>query len=206
MSAANVQITAGCNQAFMSAAIALAGSGDTVALTQSILFQPETTLSMLGIKRALVECDAAERLPAGRSFRRDCPGRRRKGACCRDAEQSDRSDLSTDAASRAVRCFAANTARWLIVDETYRDFLPDGYGAPHPLLIDPRLGRHAHPALQLLEVVLYSRPSAWCDYRRRERRSPKIAKVMDNMQICAPRAAQVAVAEAMSNSRGLARG
>ncbi len=42
---------------------------------------------------------------------------------------------------------------WLIVDETYRDFLPDGYGAPHPLL-PIRLGDTL--------ILLYSFSKSFC--------------------------------------------
>ncbi len=94
VSAANIHITAGCNQAFMSAAIALAGSGDTVALTNPFYFNQETTLSMLGIKRVLVECDAENGfLPEVQSAEKALAGRR-QGAGGGDAEQSDGRGLS----------------------------------------------------------------------------------------------------------------
>src|ERR1700712_260200 len=46
----NIHVTAGCNQAFMCTSI---------ALTNPFFFNHETTLSMLGIRHSLVECNAA---------------------------------------------------------------------------------------------------------------------------------------------------
>ncbi|MGO7631884.1 aspartate/tyrosine/aromatic aminotransferase, partial [Rhizobium ruizarguesonis] len=46
LSAGNIHITAGCNQAFMCTAIALAGAGETVARTNPFYFNDDTTLSM----------------------------------------------------------------------------------------------------------------------------------------------------------------
>ena len=40
ISAANIHITAGANQAFMCLAMALAGTGDTIAPDRALLFQP----------------------------------------------------------------------------------------------------------------------------------------------------------------------
>ena len=45
-----VHITAGCNQAFVAAALTVAGPGDTVLLITPYYFNHDTTLSMLGIR------------------------------------------------------------------------------------------------------------------------------------------------------------
>ena len=58
INADHIHITAGCNQAFMSTAIALTASGGSGALTNPYYFNHETTLSMLGIGHSLVQCDA----------------------------------------------------------------------------------------------------------------------------------------------------
>jgi aspartate/methionine/tyrosine aminotransferase len=194
--AANVQITAGCNQAFMSAAIALAGSGDTVALTNPFYFNQETTLSMLGIKRALVECDAENGfLPDVRSAEIALAGGAKALAVVTPNNPTGAIYPPTLLQELFVLC--RKYGAWLIVDETYRDFLPDGYGAPHPLL--------SIPGWEDTLILLYSFSKSFCIPGHRlgaitagVNVVAEIAKVMDNMQICAPRAAQVAVAEAMS--------
>ena len=56
----NVHITSGCNQAFVCAAMAVAGPGSTVLMTEPFYFNHETTLSMMGIRTGFVACDAAQ--------------------------------------------------------------------------------------------------------------------------------------------------
>lgn len=55
----NIHITSGCNQAFVCAAMTVAGPGNTVLMTEPFYFNHETTLAMMGIKTAFVACDAA---------------------------------------------------------------------------------------------------------------------------------------------------
>lgn len=195
VSAENVHITAGCNQAFMSAAIALAGSGDTVALTNPFYFNQETTLSMLGIKRVLIECDAENGfLPDVRSAERALAGGAKALAIV--TPNNPTGAIYPPALLHELFVLCRNHGAWLIVDETYRDFLPDGYGAPHALL--------AIPGWADTLILLYSFSKSFCIPGHRlgaitagVNVIAEITKVMDNMQICAPRAAQVAVAEAM---------
>jgi aspartate/methionine/tyrosine aminotransferase len=85
---------------------------------------------------------------------------------------------------------------WLIVDETYRDFLAEGYGAPHSLM--------SIPGWEETLILLYSFSKSFCIPGHRlgaltagTNVVAQIAKIMDNMQICAPRSPQVAVARAL---------
>lgn len=191
----DVHITAGCNQAFFAVAMALAGSGDTVLLTNPNYFNQATTLSMLGIAAKTVACDPA------RSFLPD------------PAEVADAIDENV----RALAIVTPNNPTgavyppdllaqlfdicrdrgvWLIIDETYRDFLPPGAGAPHRLF--------ARPDWRDTLIGLYSFSKSFCIPGHRlgavTAGAPviaQIAKVMDNLQICAPRAPQAAVARAI---------
>ncbi|CAN7382471.1 aminotransferase [Rhizobium sp. LjRoot258] len=195
VSSDNIHITAGCNQAFMSAAIALAGSGDTVALTNPFYFNQETTLSMLGIKRALVECDAQNGfLPDVRSAEKALAAGAKVLAIV--TPNNPTGAIYQPALLHDLLMVCRKHGAWLIVDETYRDFLPDGYGAPHPLL--------TIPGWEDTLILLYSFSKSFCIPGHRlgaitagASVVAEITKVMDNMQICAPRAAQIAVAEAM---------
>ena len=56
--AANVAITAGCNQAFFVAMIALAKAGDAVILPSPWYFNHKMTLDMLGIEAVALPCRA----------------------------------------------------------------------------------------------------------------------------------------------------
>ncbi|MDK4715270.1 aminotransferase [Rhizobium sp. CNPSo 4039] len=195
ISAGNIHITAGCNQAFMCTAIALAGAGDTVALTNPFYFNHDTTLSMLGIERLLVDCDpvagflpdlvsAEAALAAGAKMLAVVTPNNPTGAVYPPE--------LLHALFRLCRKYGA----WLVVDETYRDFLAEGYGRPHALL--------SKPGWEDTLVLLYSFSKSFCIPGHRlgaitagPGLIDEIAKVMDNMQICAPRSAQVAVASAL---------
>ncbi|WP_411905852.1 aminotransferase [Rhizobium mayense] len=195
ISAGNIHITAGCNQAFMCTAIALAGAGDTVALTNPFYFNHDTTLSMLGIGRRLVECDPATgflpdlgsaeaALAAGAKMLAVVTPNNPTGAVYPPQLLHELFSL--------CRKYGA----WLVVDETYRDFLAEGYGRPHALL--------SEPGWEDMLVLLYSFSKSFCIPGHRlgaVTAGPgliaEIAKVMDNMQICAPRSAQIAVASAL---------
>ncbi|RKD35657.1 aminotransferase [Rhizobium sp. WW_1] len=195
ISAGNIHITAGCNQAFMCAAIALAGAGDTVALTNPFYFNHDTTLSMLGTGRRLVDCDpvagflpdlgsAEAALTAGAKMLAVVTPNNPTGAVYPP-------DLL-----HALFTLCRKYGAWLVVDETYRDFLAEDYGRPHALL--------SEPGWEDTLVLLYSFSKSFCIPGHRlgaVTAGPKliaeIAKVMDNMQICAPRSAQIAVASAL---------
>jgi aspartate/methionine/tyrosine aminotransferase len=195
VTSANVHITAGCNQAFMAAAIALAGAGDTVALTNPFYFNQETTLSMLGINRALVECDAGNGfLPDVASAEQALAGGAKVLAIV--TPNNPTGAIYPPALLRELFVLCRTYGAWLIIDETYRDFLPKDYGAPHPLL--------GLPGWEDTLILLYSFSKSFCIPGHRlgaitagEGVVAEIVKVMDNMQICAPRAAQLAVAQAM---------
>ena len=195
ISAGNIHITAGCNQAFMCTAIALAGAGDTVALTNPFYFNHDTTLSMLGIGRRLVDCDPATgflpdlgsaeaALSAGAKMLAVVTPNNPTGAVYPPE--------LLHALFRLCRKYGA----WLVVDETYRDFLAEDYGRPHALL--------SEPGWEDTLVLLYSFSKSFCIPGHRlgavtagPELISEIAKVMDNMQICAPRSAQIAVAAAL---------
>jgi aspartate/methionine/tyrosine aminotransferase len=86
-----------------------------------------------------------------------------------------------------------------VIDETYRDFLNADYGAPHDLFADA--------AWQQNVVSLYSFSKAYCVPGHRvgaiiggHAILDEIGKVIDCVQICAPRAAQHALAWAIPNT------
>jgi aspartate/methionine/tyrosine aminotransferase len=85
---------------------------------------------------------------------------------------------------------------WLIVDETYRDFLPAGVNRAH--------GLFETDAWREGVIQLYSFSKAYAIPGHRlgalvadERLVAQLAKIMDSLQICAPRAGQTALAWAV---------
>ncbi|MFL5018090.1 MAG: aminotransferase [Rhizobium sp.] len=195
LSADNIHITAGCNQAFMCTAIALARAGDTVALTNPFYFNHDTTLSMLGIGRRLVDCDPAGGfLPDPRSAEAALAAGARMLAVV--TPNNPTGAVYPPSLLHELFVLCRKYGAWLVLDETYRDFLAEGYGRPHSLL--------SEPGWEDTLVLLYSFSKSFCIPGHRlgaitagPKLVAEIAKVMDNMQICAPRSAQIAVASAI---------
>ncbi|MBB3387809.1 aspartate/methionine/tyrosine aminotransferase [Rhizobium sp. BK275] len=195
ISGGNIHITAGCNQAFMCAAIALAGAGDTVALTNPFYFNHDTTLSMLGIGRRLVDCDPANGFfPDPRSAEAALAAGAKMLAVV--TPNNPTGAVYPPKLLHELFVLCRKYGAWLILDETYRDFLGADYGQPHSLL--------SEPGWEDTLVLLYSFSKSFCIPGHRlgaitagPKLVAEIAKVMDNMQICAPRSAQIAVASAI---------
>ena len=191
----NIHITSGCNQAFICTAMALARAGDTVLMTNPFYFNQETTLAMLGIDIELVPCDARDGflpdIEAIESALR--PGIR---ALALVTPNNPTGSVYPPALLRRIYDLCRANRTWLILDETYRDFLAEGSGGPHDLL--------AVKGWQNSLVCLYSFSKSFCIPGHRlgaitagSRVVAQIAKIMDNLQICAPRSAQAAVAKAL---------
>lgn len=182
-------ITSGCNQAFMTAMMAVAGHGDSVLLTNPNYFNHTTTLSMLGINSTFVDCDPdndflpniddiTAALTKVRAFALVSPN-------------NPTGTIYPSGLLTKIMQACRNTRTWLIIDETYRDFMDPEQR--HYLFDDPQW----NDAL----IQLYSFSKSLCIPGHRlgavvagEPVIDAISKVMDNLQICAPRAAQQAVA------------
>lgn len=195
IAADNIHITAGCNQAFICAALAVAEPGSRVLLSNPFYFNHETSLRMFGVGIGLVDCpaeggflpslDALDEAitPDVRAFAVVSPNNP-TGAVYPPALLADILELCR---RRGI---------WLILDETYRDFLPAEAKRPHDLFLRSGWGDGL--------ISLYSFSKSFCvpGYRLGAvTASPavvaEIAKIMDNLQICAPRVGQIAIAEAL---------
>jgi aspartate/methionine/tyrosine aminotransferase len=190
-------ITSGCNQAFVLVAMALARAGDSILLPAPWYFNHQMTLDMLGIE--------ARALPT-RSENAFVPDPVEAGALI-------------DAGTRAIVLVTPNNPTgaiypketvaafsrlcrqkgiWLIVDETYRDFIASPSAAPHELFSDPDWQDHV--------LSLYSFSKSYCVPGHRvgaitggRAILSEIGKIIDCVQICAPRAAQHALSWAIPN-------
>lgn len=94
------------------------------------------------------------------------------------------------------RTLCAERGVWLVIDETYRDFLAAEKTRPHGLFDTPDWGDTV--------IQLYSFSKAYCIAGHRlgaitasKRALDEIGKVLDCVQICAPRAPQKAVTWAL---------
>ncbi len=135
ISEGNIHVTSGCNQAFICAAMAVAAAGDTVLMTDPFYFNHETTLAMLGIKTGFVACDSANGfVPTVEAVERALTPDVRALALV--TPNNPTGAIYPPEQLKAIFDVCRTHGIWLILDETYRDFLPEGYGAPHGLLAE----------------------------------------------------------------------
>jgi aspartate/methionine/tyrosine aminotransferase len=195
ITADNVVVTAGCNQAFFLSVMTVAQAGDAVMMPTPWYFNYRMALDMLGV-------DAVP-----------LPGSAQSGFLP-DPEQAEA--LLTDRV-RAIVLITPNNptgavyppdllARfadlcrrrdiWLILDETYRDFRGPDAAAPHDLFSDPDWGDWL--------IGLYSFSKAYCIPGHRMGAvlgSPlvvaELGKALDTLQICPPRPPQAPLAWAI---------
>jgi aspartate/methionine/tyrosine aminotransferase len=193
---ADVLIAAGCNQAFCLALLALARAGEEVILPLPYYFNHRMWLDMQGI-RALP-------LPF-RPDRGGVPDPEEAAAAITPATRAivlvtpnnPTGAVYPPAAVRAFYDLAKARGLALVLDETYRDFLPED-GAPHGLFADA--------GWRETLVHLYSFSKVFCltGYRvgavvAGPRLIAEIAKAMDTIAICAPRIGQVAALEGLKS-------
>lgn len=192
IAAGDIHVTAGCNQAFFATVLALAGHGEAVLLTNPFYFNHDTTLAMLGIRTATVDRDPASGFLPDPARVADAITPDVRAVCLVSPDNPTGAVCGPD---RLEALYAVCEARgvWLVLDETYRDFLPPDAGAPHRLF--------ARPGWRDRLVQLYSFSKSFCIPGHRlgavaagPALVAEIAKVMDNLQICAPKPAQAAVA------------
>ncbi len=191
-----VTITAGCNQAFCLALMALAGVGDEVVLPAPYYFNHDMWLKTLGAKA----------VPLG--FQAD------QGGVPDVAEAADKISARTRAivlvspnnptgaiySAEVIRKFfklARDRGIALVLDETYKDFLPTD-GAPHGLLQEPDW-----PGT-LIQLFSFSKVYAITGHRvgglvAGPEITAEITKGMDCAAICAPAMGQAAALFGLAN-------
>ncbi len=184
----DVAITAGCNLAFSMAITVAAAPGDAVMLPTPWYFNHHMALTMHGIDAVPLPCDAADGF---------IPDPERAAALLHDRVRaivliSPNNPTGAVYPPEIIAQLAALCRRrrlWLILDETYRDFLA---GAPHALFGDPDWRDTL--------VHLYSFSKAYCIPGHRVGAivagggfRTELMKVLDTMQICPQRAAQTAL-------------
>ena len=189
--AGQVAITAGCNQAFFATLMLLAGQGDAVLLPTPWYWNHAMSCGMLGIEARALPCAAEDGF----------------------VPDPERAEALLDARVRAIVLVTPNNptgavyppetvARfhelcrrrgiWLVLDETYRDFLPPGQARPHGALADP--GWHDN----VVQLFSFSKSYAVPGCRLgalacSAAMMPQLAKALDCLHICPQQAAQSAL-------------
>lgn len=185
-----ILITSGCNQAFIISALTVAGAGETVLMTEPGYFNHESTLSMLGIKTASVPVLAEHGFIPSLDDIAQAITPTTKALALVSPNNPTGAIYPPDHLS-AILTLCHDRGIWLILDETYRDFITQD--APrHDLL-----NHHGRERL----ILLYSFSKAYCIPGHRlgavctsKNAVQEMAKIMDNIQICAPRVGQQAIA------------
>jgi len=184
-----VLISAGCNQAFCLVSLGLARAGDEILMPLPYYFNYQMWLEMNGIH--------ARHLP----FRADADGVPDIDAAARAITPKTRALLLispnnptgavySPATIRAFFMLCRSKGIYLILDETYRDFLPED-GAPHDLFQDRDWSR------TLIHLYSFSKVFCLTGYRvgavvAGANLIGEFAKIMDCLAICAPRIGQEA--------------
>ena len=186
-----VAITAGCNQAFFLALMTIARAGDTVLLPTPWFWNHQQTCAMLGIDARALPCDA------GRGFAPD-PERAKAmldpsvRAIALITPNNPTGAVYSPATIAAFAALCRRSGIWLILDETYRDFLPAGQDRAHELFTEPSWADCV--------IQLYSFSKAYCVPGHRlgaiaagEALVQQFMKVLDCLHICPQRAGQAAL-------------
>ena len=190
-----VAITAGCNQAFTLAAMAVAQRGDRVVLPTPWYWNHKMTLDMLGIDAVPLPCGAAD------GFVPD-PGRAETLLDARTRALvliSPNNPTGAAYPAEVIAAFGALCRRrgvWLLLDETYRDVLPAGQARGHDLFADPDWAR------SVIGLYSFSKSFAIPGHRLGAITAPaslmaQFGKVLDCLHVCPGRAAQAAMAWAI---------
>jgi aspartate/methionine/tyrosine aminotransferase len=192
-------IVSGCNQAFVMTILAIAKAGDDVLLPAPWYFNHKMALDMLGIRANPLLCRAEDGF---------VPDVNLAKASITDTTRAivlvtPNNPTGAIYPPETIAAFAKLTEErgiWLVLDETYRDFLPLEQQRPHELY-SAKGGVPDHV------IQLYSFSKAYClpGYRLGAMTAPQafmpeLAKVLDTIQICPPRIGQIAIGKTMAET------
>ncbi|SFE03236.1 aminotransferase [Roseivivax sediminis] len=193
VSADEIAITAGCNQAFAAVIAALTTEGDEVILPTPWYFNHKMWLDMSGVA-AIPLATGADLIPDAEAARALITPKTRAIAL---VTPNNPGGVEYPAETlRAFRDLAAEHDLTLIVDETYRDF-DSRPGAPHDL-------RAGGPDPHLVQLYSFSKA-----YRLTGHRTgaiiadptllSEVEKFLDTVAICAPQLGQIAALWGLRN-------
>src|SRR5690606_31096602 len=131
----NVHLTAGCNQAFAVAAMGVAEPGDAILMTNPCYFNHETTLQMMGVEPRYFSCAADNGfVPRVEDIVAALDGVK---ALALVSPNNPTGAIYPAELLTEIFGICRERGVWLILDETYRDFIASGSGRPHELFSLP---------------------------------------------------------------------
>ena len=199
----NVAITAGCNQAYCLAMQVLCAAGDEVLLPQPAYFNHQMWLDGLGARAVHLPFRPDRKGVPDPEDARRLIGRKTR-AIVLVTPNNPTGAVYPASVIRAFYDLARERGVALVLDETYKDFLPSD-GAPHDLFGDPGWADTV--------VHLYSFSKVYCltgwrvgSVIAHPDLIGRIAKAMDCVAICAPRLGQEAALFGLGNLGGFVAG
>jgi aspartate/methionine/tyrosine aminotransferase len=190
-----IAITAGCNQAFFACIIGLARYGDAIVLPYPWYFNHQMTLAMLGIETRALRCRPESGFVPDPEDAEELIDERVKAVVLVTPNNPTGAVYSAEIIE-AFQTLCERRGIALVIDETYRDFLAPDRLPPHRLF--------SRPNWHNTVVQLYSFSKSYCIPGHRVGAIVsgatflhEVAKVLDNVQICPPRAGQNALVWAL---------
>ncbi|MCB8820988.1 aminotransferase [Microvirga rosea] len=189
--AADTAVTAGCNMAFFATMMLLARQGDAILLPTPWYFNHQMSLDMLGIEARPLPCHPeAGFVPQVEDAEILIDGKVKAIVLV-----TPNNPTGAVYPAHVIEAFAELCRRrgiYLVIDETYRDFLPRGVNRAHGLFT----GREWRDTV--IQLYSFSKSYAIPGHRTGAVTADaglieQIAKILDCIQICAPRVAQAAL-------------
>jgi aspartate/methionine/tyrosine aminotransferase len=184
--AADVAITAGCNQAFSAAVMALAGTGDNVILSAPYYFNHQMWLDMLRIEARHLACRSPGLVPSPEDALPLINAQTRAIVLC--SPNNPTGAIYSPAVLSAFYALARKHGLALVLDETYKDFRLET-GPAHGLFANPdwREG--------FVQLYSFSKVFAMTGYRVGSLIAGpallrEVEKILDCIAICAPHISQ----------------
>lgn len=183
--ARDIAITAGANLAFTMALTVLCGIGDQVMLPVPWYFNHAMAVTMQGLETLPLPCRAEDGFVPDPDLAATLITPRTRVIVLVSPNNPTGAVYPPETIARFAE-LCRQRGLWLIVDESYRDFLPDTALPPHTLFRDPEWQDYV--------VHLYSFSKSYCIAGHRvgavacgPRVRVELNKVLDTMQICPPR-------------------
>ena len=191
VAAENVCVTAGCNQAFAAAIMAIAKAGDNVIMPVPYFFNHTMWLGMLGVEARFVsgigEPDSAD-------VAKLIDERTRAIVLC--TPNNPTGSIYSSQTIKALFDLARSRGIALVIDETYKDFR-DGDAPAHPIFSTPGWEE------AFIHLYSFSKAYAMTGYRvgaitASTRVLAEIEKIMDCLAICTTHISQRAALFALN--------
>ena len=220
INAEEIQVTSGCNQAFIATILAFASntsninkidnnnnnsnSKDSVLVFRPVYFNHESTLEMLGIDINYIDLDSSNSfVPVPSTINKALTNNKTTKVVVLVSPNNPTGTVYSSEVLEEIFLICREKGAMLVLDETYRDFLPpttssssniSNESVPHQIFSKYPDSWHKN------FVSLYSFSKAYCIPGARlgaviagKEVVHQLSKVIDNIQICGPMATQQAL-------------